>query len=304
LGSAYGEGEIVLMAMLPCRRGSGQGRERSSRPGGHAARLHARRYDGRDVSDAWDAYLSAEIRIDLPAGAIRVFPAPAMQASGRFPDPAGQPVAVLTAHNPGGVVAGPAANARAQALLEGELASRGRAWWPAAGADPSWSHVEDGVAVPGISEAEALELGARFGQEAIFVLTPGSRRVIECATGRRSVTGWVIVAEADLAGEGPAGQDMTDEGDRETEAALERLVGELGPDPLAWGACAGGAVLAESRWDPGGAAAGTPASGDFLVRVGGTYVIYQTDGADWEWDDLDAEDDVTAIERFRAHQGE
>ena len=251
------------------------------------------------MSDAWDAYLSAEIRIDLPAGAIRVFPAPAMQASGRFPDPAGQPVAVLTAHNPGGVVTDPAANARAQALLEGELARRGRAWWPAAGADPSWSHVEDGVAVPGISEAEALELGAQFGQEAIFVLTPGSRRVIECVTGRRSVTGWVIVAEADLAGE-----DMTDGGDRETEAALERLVGELGPDPLAWGAFGDAAVLAESRWDPGGGAAGVPARGDFLVRVGGSYVIYQTDGTDWEWDDLDAEDDATAIARFRAHQGE
>lgn len=249
------------------------------------------------MSDAWDAYLSAEIRIDLPHGAIRVFPAPAMQASGQFPDPAGRPVTVLTAHNPGGVVAAPAANARAQALLESELASRGRAWWPAAGADPSWSHVEDGVAIPGISEAEALELGAAFGQEAVFVLTPASRRLIDCVTGRRSVTGWVIVTEADLA----------DDGDRETEAALERLVGELGPDPRAWGGRAGGVLLAESRWEPDGAGDGAgevPASGDFLVRVGGTYVIYQTDGADWEWDDLDAADDATAIARFRAHQGE
>jgi len=32
--------------------------------------------DWRTVTDAWDAYLSAEIRIDLPGGAIRVFPAP------------------------------------------------------------------------------------------------------------------------------------------------------------------------------------------------------------------------------------
>jgi hypothetical protein len=254
------------------------------------------------VTDAWDAYLSAEIRIDLPDGAIRVFPAPAMQASGEFPDPAGRPVAVMTAHNPGGITVDPAVNARAQALLESEVASRGHLWWPAAGADPSWAHVEDGVAIPGISEAEALELGAKFGQEAIFVLTPASRRVIDCVTRRRTVTGWVIVAEAGLADD-----ELAPEGDRETEAALERLVGELGPDPRAWGTSWGGTVLAGSRWEPdepGDGAGDVPASGDFLVRVGGTYVIYQTDGADWEWDDLDAADDATAVARFRAHQGE
>jgi hypothetical protein len=254
------------------------------------------------VTDAWDAYLSAEIRIGLPDGAIRVFPAPAMQASGEFPDPAGRPIAVMTAHNPGGITVEPAANARAQALLESEVTSRGHLWWPSAGADPSWTHVEDGVAIPGISEAEALELGAKFGQEAIFVLTPASRRVIDCVTGRRTVTGWVIVAEADLADD-----ELDAGGDRATEAALERLVGELGPDPRGWGTSWGGAVLAGSRWEPdeyGDAAGDVPASGDFLVRIGGTYVIYQTDGADWEWDDLDAADDATAVARFRAHQGE
>jgi hypothetical protein len=66
-------------------------------------------------------------------------------------------------------------------------------------------------------------------------------------------------------------------------------------------------VLAESRWgaagDGGGAGDG-PASGDFLVRIGGAYVLYQTDGADWEWDDLDAADDAAAITRFRDHQGD
>ncbi len=253
------------------------------------------------MADTWDAYLNAEIRIDLPHGAIRVFPATAMQASGEFPDPAGRPIAVLTAHNPGGITADPAANARARALLEGEVTSRGHPWWPAAGADPSWTHVEDGVAIPGISEAEALELGVMFGQDAIFVLTPASRRLIDCVTRRRAVTGWVIVAEADLAG------DDRDEVDRETGAALEHLVGALGPDPRAWGTSWDGAVLAGARWEPdesGDAVGDVPASGDFLVRIGGTYVLYQTDGGDWEWDDLDAADDATAIARFQAHQGE
>jgi hypothetical protein len=253
------------------------------------------------VTGAWDAYISAEIRIDLPGGAVRVFPAPALQASGDFPDPAGRPIAVLTAHNPGGVVADPAANARAQALLEGEIDSRGLPWWPAAGADPSWAHVEDGVAIPGISEAQALELGARFGQEAIFMLTAASRRVIDCATGRRSVTGWVIVAEADLADGNGAGGNAAGEGDPGREAALERLVRELGPDPRGWG----DALVAQSRWEPEQEGAGdVPAGGDYLVRISPGYVIYATDGADWEWDDLDAGDDASAIALFRAHLGE
>jgi hypothetical protein len=125
------------------------------------------------------------------------------------------------------------------------------------------------------------------------------------------------VPEADLADDDTADDDTADddaaddglagEGDRETEAALERLVGELGPDPRAWAASGDGAVLAQSRWEavePGAAAGDGPASGDFLVRIGGAYVIYQTDGADWEWDDLDAADDATAIARFRDHQGD
>lgn len=100
-----------------------------------------------------------------------------------------------------------------------------------------------------------------------------------------------------------------DEGDSGTEAALERLAGDRGPDPRAWGGAWDGALLAESRWEPaddtaGSTAGGIPASGDFLLRVGSGYVIYQTDGADWEWDDLYAADDESARAEFRAHQGE
>ncbi len=100
-----------------------------------------------------------------------------------------------------------------------------------------------------------------------------------------------------------------DAGDVETEAALERLVSDLGPDPRAWGGAWGGALLAESRWEAAGdapddAAGDIPASGDFLLRVGPAYVLYRTDGGDWEWDDLYAADDSGALAQFRAHQGE
>ena len=50
-----------------------------------------------------------------------------------------------------------------------------------------FSHVEPGAAVIGIDQADAVALGAEFGQEAIFVLTPVDRRVVGC-TDKRAVT--------------------------------------------------------------------------------------------------------------------
>jgi hypothetical protein len=237
---------------------------------------------------AWEAYVATEARIELPDGAIRVFPGPPLQASGPYPDPEGRPVTVITAG----------------ASLAAELTSRGLPWWPATGADPTWTHVEQGVAVPGLSEADALALGARFGQEVIVVLTPASRRVIDCVTGRRSVTGWVIASEADLAHE-----DL----EHDLEDDLDHLVANHGPDPRGWGI----PVLAESRWDsgpsgeePGGEEPGDygieqpPVAGEFLVLLREHYVIYETEGVEWGWDHIEAPDNESAIAAFRTAVGE
>jgi hypothetical protein len=138
----------------------------------------------------WDAYIGALMRIDGPAGVFWVRPAPVARTAGEYPDPAGRAMCVMTAHNPGGQVASRTANASAEARLAAELQRRGLTWWPAAGGDPSWTHVEPGAAVIGMDEADALALGAQFGQDAIFVLTPAERRVVGC-TGKRAVTtGW------------------------------------------------------------------------------------------------------------------
>jgi hypothetical protein len=223
----------------------------------------------------------------LPDGAVRVFPGPPLQASGPFPDPEGRPVTVITAGAP----------------LADELTRRGLPWWPATGADPSWTNVEQGVAVPGLSEADALALGVRFGQEVIVVLTPASRRVIDCGTGRRSVTGWSIVSEADLAQE-----DLQ----AVLEDDLDHLVAEHGPNPRDWDV----PVLAESRWDSASAVEDSgdggdnddnespPVAGEFLVLLQGRYVLYETEGVDWGWDYIEAPDDESAIAAFRAAVGE
>jgi hypothetical protein len=225
-----------------------------------------------------------------------VFPAPPLQASGQYPDVEGRAIAVITAYNPGGVVADAVQNERAQQALEDELGRLGVPFWHAAGASPDWTHVEPSVAVPGMAEPDALALGARYGQEAIFMLTPASRKVIDCATGRRTLTGWVIVAEAELADE----HDEADEAG--VVAALERLAQELGPDPRDWD----GVLLAESRWELDEAVelADGEVGGEFLLRLGSRYVIYETNGAEWDWSELQASDDAAAIETFSGYTGD
>jgi hypothetical protein len=238
-----------------------------------------------------------------------VFPAPPLHASGRYPDAEGRAIAVITACNPGGELRGAVENELAQAALEEDLGRLGVPFWHAAGADPQWTHVEPSVAVPGMSEHDALALGVRYGQAAIFMLTPASRKVIDCATGRRALTGWVIVAESELAAE----HDEADEA--EVVAAVEGLEREFGPDPRDWGSI----LLAESRWGPdeadgdgagsveaagAGDGAGADVCGEFLLRLGDRYVIYETNGAEWDWSELQAPDDAAAIEAFSDYMGD
>jgi hypothetical protein len=139
---------------------------------------------------AWSAYVSAMMRIEAPGGVFWVRPAPQASTTGEYPDPEGRPIYVLTAHNPGGRVAPDTANALAEKRLTAELERRGLTWWPAAGGDPSWTHVEPGAAVIDVAEDDVLALGAEFGQDAIFVLTPADRRIVGCTDKQVTVTGW------------------------------------------------------------------------------------------------------------------
>jgi Protein of unknown function (DUF3293) len=138
----------------------------------------------------WDAYVQAVIRIEAPVGVIWVRPAPVTRTAGEYPDPQGRTIYVITAHNPRGQIASDTANAVAEAQLAAELKRRAVTWWPAAGGNPSWTHVEPGAAMIGIDEAHAITLGAEFGQDAIFVLTPVDRQVVGCTDKRVVATGW------------------------------------------------------------------------------------------------------------------
>jgi Protein of unknown function (DUF3293) len=138
----------------------------------------------------WDAYVAAVVRIESPGGVRWLKPAPIFRTEGRYPDPDGRSIYVLTAHNPAGRRASDAANAAAQARLESQLRRRGLTWWPADGGDATWTHVEASVALIGVPQAEAIALGAEFRQDAIFVFSTANRRVVSCTDWRAETTGW------------------------------------------------------------------------------------------------------------------
>jgi hypothetical protein len=138
----------------------------------------------------WSAYAAAVVRLETPDGVVWVNPAPVTQTRGEYLDPDGRTICVVTAHNPQGRTVSEKENSRAERRLERELKRRGWTWWPAAGGDPAWKHVEASAAVVGVEESEVAALGAEFGQDAIFVLTPASRRVVSCVGSRELSTGW------------------------------------------------------------------------------------------------------------------
>jgi hypothetical protein len=147
------------------------------------------------MDEKWTAYRDAVIRLETPGGVVWVAPAPVTCTKGTYPDPEGRVICVITAHNPGGQTLSEEENAREQERLERELTRRGWTWRRAAGGDPPWEHVEASAAVVGVDESEVVKLGAEFGQDAVFVLTPASRRVVGCLSTCELSTGWSISAE-------------------------------------------------------------------------------------------------------------
>ena len=124
--------------------------------------------------DLLDVYLEAIIECEVDG---RTW---CLRGPSAEPLPAGAPIFVLTAYNPGGVDREEAENEVAERLLEGELAAAGVTYWPAFGhsRDESWS--EPGVAVAKFDRAGACALGDRYGQLAVYELTDDEVRVVRC----------------------------------------------------------------------------------------------------------------------------
>ncbi|MFD7805410.1 DUF3293 domain-containing protein [Streptomyces cellulosae] len=146
----------------------------------------------------WELYRTAVVDVRFEDRTVRIAPRPQGTVEGVFPvpDSSGAALHVITAWNPRGRTASEDANALAHRVLLDEVRHRGLTSWPAVGGDPSGTHLEESVAVAGLSDAAARDLGRRFGQDAVFAWTPSAWRVLACDTGAVSVSGWTASERA------------------------------------------------------------------------------------------------------------
>ncbi|WP_157647129.1 DUF3293 domain-containing protein [Actinomycetospora chiangmaiensis] len=141
-----------------------------------------------DREERFAGYRRARLRIhDLAGRTIEVHPREPGVTAGTFPFPA--PVHVLTAHDPGPARLTTEENARRQDALVDELGPTTRRWEAEAGAADG-SHTERSVLVEGLTDDEAVALGARHGQDAIFRWSAEAWSILPCDGGPPSHAGW------------------------------------------------------------------------------------------------------------------
>ncbi len=90
--------------------------------------------------------------------------------------------AIITASNPEGVTADQVLNEIADEVLRRELEELGLSPIRATGCSPDLSHREPGWAVP-VSKVEAVALGRRHRQLAVWMVRNDQLDLVDCATG-------------------------------------------------------------------------------------------------------------------------
>ncbi len=130
--------------------------------------------------ERWTAFDRTVVEIEFNGSTVRVGP-------DTGPVPAtlldGGACHVVTAWNPDGERRPEAQNAAAHERLVADLEAIGARWVAATGSacDGSWS--ERGVCAFGLGRERAVELGARYGQLAVFELSAAGLAVIACGGG-------------------------------------------------------------------------------------------------------------------------
>ncbi len=141
--------------------------------------------------DHWVSYGRTVVEILRPEGTLTVRSAPGADTAS-WPWPTAQAVHILTAWNPGPERPGPAINRTRQAALETDLRPMASTLVAAAGVDPVTGRREEGVAVIGVAESVVLAVGARYGQDAVFVWTPAEWSIVGCHGEPRLTSGWSL----------------------------------------------------------------------------------------------------------------
>ena len=139
--------------------------------------------------DPWASYARTIVEIASPRGTITVRAAQA-GGVGTWPWLSNDAVHILTAWDPGEARPGISENRRRQASLEDEVRRLADAMWGAVGVDPENGYREEGIAVLGLSEADARTLGSAYRQDAVFQWTRDEWAIVACEGDRRVVFGW------------------------------------------------------------------------------------------------------------------
>jgi hypothetical protein len=143
----------------------------------------------RAPEDRWAGYARTVVEIAGPRGTLRVGAAPAGEV-GTWPWDTSAAVYVLTAWDPAAARPPVEENRRRQLSLEEDVRRLSDVLWAAVGVDPESGRREEGVAVGGLAETDALRLGAVYGQDAVFRWTPEAWEIVACDGGRRVALGW------------------------------------------------------------------------------------------------------------------
>ena len=141
-------------------------------------------------AEQWALYQQAVVDIHFATRTQRVAPCAPGTTRGLFPVRSRETIHVLTAFNPAGRTVSPEDNERAHNVLLRELNRRSVTWWRATGGDPYGTHTEKSAAVIGLTEADAREIGQRFGQDAVFAWTPRTWRLLSCVSDQVQESGW------------------------------------------------------------------------------------------------------------------
>ena len=123
-------------------------------------------------------------------------PGPPGSRSGPFPF--GTSATFVTADNPGGATRPPLENEERRVGLAASLDAAGLGWHPAVGGEPDGDHLEPGVVVLGLALDAAADLGARFGQVAIYQWTPDALHLLACDGDRHDILGYSSTAGTTL----------------------------------------------------------------------------------------------------------
>jgi hypothetical protein len=145
------------------------------------------------ADDTWASYGRTVVVIVRPGEANLVVEAAPPGETAVWPWPSHDAVHVLTAWDPGEARRGEAENRASQEALEADLELLApREMWSTVGVDPVSGHREEGVAVCGLGSAVVIDLGARYGQDAIFEWTPAEWAIVACRAERRAAFGWSV----------------------------------------------------------------------------------------------------------------